>query len=569
MASVNDRSSSQKIGSDAPDPLLGRVIDGRFTLLQRIGRGGMGLVYRAQQAPLERAVALKILVGSGDPDREAEFQRRFFREAATAAKLRHPNTITIFDYGSDVVDGQRYFFITMELLEGITLSRALAQGPLSPVRAVNIALQVCRALREAHRAGVVHRDLKPGNVMLIRQDDADDSERDFVKVLDFGLAKTFHGAGQSERGLTRAGTFLGSPRYVAPEQIEGRAVDQRTDIYSFGCVLYRMLTGRVPFDGETPIEIMMRHLDTEPAPVDVPGVPLRLAQLVTDCLAKRPDQRPVAMDVVIARLKVVRAELGGGSGAFVSHSGEGDAVREGEPLELPPPTPPPIPSSLSTPPRAAAEGSSSSMRSLSPSLAPSLPPSLSSSLAPPPPAEEMVGGLTLDESTRPTSVLRVGTARRLVLALLGMVLAAAAIVVVVGWGLEAGWLPPLLEKARLGLGAKAPTAEAEPEPWARGNPVDDTPGRAKQVTLRITSTPKGAEVVEATEWGSRPVGTTPLSLSWKTAPDGPVRRFVLSAPGFAPAKAVAAPPPAEAKPPYIMDLHVELERERPRKKRRR
>ena len=269
--------------SGQSDPLLGRILDGKFTLLSVLGRGGMGVVYRAHQQSLERPVALKLMMASPPVDdgeeareeeeaRQQEYQRRFFLEAATAAKLKHPNTITVFDYGSTLVDGDKVFYITMELLDGITLSRLLArQGPLPPLRAINIALQMCRSLREAHVDGIVHRDLKPGNVMLVRHDahgdgdgdvdgDGDDDDGDFVKVLDFGLAKNRSAPGMPARQLTKAGTFLGSPRYVAPEQIEGRPVDGRADIYSFGCVFYRMLTGRVPFDGQQAVQVMLKHL---------------------------------------------------------------------------------------------------------------------------------------------------------------------------------------------------------------------------------------------------------------------------------------------------------------------
>lgn len=314
------------------DPYIGRVIDGRFTLLSRIGKGGMGVVYRAQQAPLGRSVALKLLVGTGESEREAEFQRRFFREAATSSKLKHPNTITVFDYGSGMLDESRVFWIAMELLEGQTLSRALAKGGLAPLRAVNIGLQICRSLREAHAHGIVHRDLKPGNVMLIRQEDADDNDADFVKVLDFGLAKTVQGP--LEPALTRAGTFLGSPRYVAPEQVEGRPVDARSDIYAFGCVLYRMLTGTVPFDGETAVEIMMKHLDGVPPPITDPAVPDELCELVLQCLEKKASHRPESMQELISRLKRVRQQLGYGN----IWEETSDVVGPSDPGDLLPPT---------------------------------------------------------------------------------------------------------------------------------------------------------------------------------------------------------------------------------------
>ena len=278
----------------------------------------MGLVYRAQQAPLDRTVALKLMLAATDPQREDEFQRRFFLEAATAAKLRHPNTITVFDYGTDTVDGQKVLFIAMEHLDGITLTRAIKKRALSPLRAVHIALQVCRSLREAHRAKVVHRDLKPSNIMLVRPDDDDDEgQADFVKVLDFGLAKTFHQTGASS-ALTRAGTFLGSPRYVSPEQIEGRPVDPRADIYSFGCVLYRMLAARVPFDGKNHVEIMMKHLSEPPPPLGVPEVPQALEQLVMHCLEKDARDRPQSLDRVIAQLKLIKGQLGGESSGLIS-----------------------------------------------------------------------------------------------------------------------------------------------------------------------------------------------------------------------------------------------------------
>jgi len=296
------------------DPYVGRVIDGRFTLQKRLGKGGMGMVYRAEQAPLGRQVAIKLMLDRGEPDREDEFQRRFFLEASTAAKLKHPNTITVFDYGSDVIDDERMYFIVMEYLEGRTLTKAIKkEGPFSPARAAHVAVQMARSLREAHRQDVVHRDLKPGNVMLLKHD-SDEGNVDFVKVLDFGLAKSFAGAGPA---LTQAGTFLGSPRYVSPEQIEGKQVDPRADIYSFGCVLYRMLTGRVPFTAKTPVDIMMQHLESAPPALDV-AVPAVLEDLVFDCLEKDRKHRPQTMDDVIDRLKQLKNELGESSFARLS-----------------------------------------------------------------------------------------------------------------------------------------------------------------------------------------------------------------------------------------------------------
>jgi serine/threonine-protein kinase len=312
------------------DSFIGRVIDRRFTVIAPLGRGGMGTVYRAKQSPLGRLVALKLLAGLTDPERIEEFHRRFFLEASTAAKLRHPNTITVFDYGSEEIDGEDVLFISMELVEGKTLTRALKSGPFHPRRAMNVMLQVAASLREAHESGIVHRDLKPGNVMLVERTEGDEHERDFVKVLDFGLAKTFEGADSAIR-LTRAGTFLGSPRYVSPEQIEGRPVDPRADIYSFGCVSYRMLCGHVPFDGEGAIDIMMKHLKEEPPllPDEVRAeAPPMLVDLVMECLGKEERDRPQDMAEVITRLKLAKAQAGGADGFWQLDDDREDTDRD-------------------------------------------------------------------------------------------------------------------------------------------------------------------------------------------------------------------------------------------------
>src|SRR5262245_24338867 len=183
----------------------------------------MGAVYKAEQAPLGRLVAIKVLSPKHEEDKDPEFRKRFFLEAATVAKLTHPNTVTVFDYGQS----EALYFIVMELLEGVTLKQAMrASGPMPPARAIHIAKQICRSLREAHRLGIIHRDMKPGNVMLLQQGD----ESDFAKVLDFGLVKDT--AAEEEEDLTQAGVFMGSPKYMSPEQIQGERVDARTDIYS-------------------------------------------------------------------------------------------------------------------------------------------------------------------------------------------------------------------------------------------------------------------------------------------------------------------------------------------------
>jgi serine/threonine-protein kinase len=287
-----------------PDPLIGRIINDRFTISALIARGGMGKVYRAEQAPLGRVCALKVLNPNYQGDKDPEFHKRFFLEASIASKLTHPNTVTIFDYGRTDDD---IYYMAMEYLEGVTLHRAIREaGHFPEDRAAHVARQVCRALREAHALGVIHRDLKPANVFLVRHGD----ETDFVKVLDFGLVKNVSGVGAEE--LTRTGLFMGSPKYMAPEQIRGEKVDARTDVYALGVILYQMLTGKVPFDRPNSVNILMAHVNEPPPPMRTmnPNIELSAAmeEIVARCLAKDPDARFRSMDDVLAALK----QVGGG-----------------------------------------------------------------------------------------------------------------------------------------------------------------------------------------------------------------------------------------------------------------
>lgn len=303
--------------SGAPDPLLGRVIAGRFTLTELIARGGMGKVYKAEQAPLGRLCAIKILNPNYNGDADPEFHRRFFREASITSRITHPNSVTIFDYGK--TDDEIYYMV-MEYLEGQTLHHALREVvTMHEERVGRIAQQICRALREAHTLDVIHRDLKPANIFLSRHGD----EEDFVKVLDFGLVK--HLSERPEEQLTQTGLFMGSPKYMAPEQIQGGHVDARTDVYSLGIMLYEMLAGKVPFERPTSVNILMAHVGEPPPPMREVNPNLVCSpifeELVMRCIAKDPNQRYTTMDQLLQAIKLAHGGAMTGQLAAVNVSG--------------------------------------------------------------------------------------------------------------------------------------------------------------------------------------------------------------------------------------------------------
>ena len=229
------------------DTLINTLFDGRYRIVRKLGSGGMADVYLAEDEELGRRVAIKIL-----NDRHANdesFVERFRREAKNAAGLSHPNIVSIYDRG----EAEGTYYIAMEYLDGRSLKElVVARGPLPIGDAIEFTRQVLGALRFAHRKGVVHRDIKPHNVMA----DADGR----LKVTDFGIAR----AGVSQ--MTEAGSIIGTAQYLSPEQARGAGVDQRSDLYSVGILLYEMLTGTVPFTGDSPVEIAMRHLSDTPRP---------------------------------------------------------------------------------------------------------------------------------------------------------------------------------------------------------------------------------------------------------------------------------------------------------------
>jgi serine/threonine protein kinase len=253
----------------------------------------MGVVYRAEHTLIGRPVALKLL--HPDLARNPQAVDRFFREARAANEIANPHIVEVTDFGRTDDDAN---FLVMEFLTGIGLSRVLEQqGALSPKRAVHIALQIAEGLSAAHQKGVIHRDLKPGNIQLIERN----GDSEFVKIMDFGIAKIT----ETNTNLTKTGMILGSPAYMSPEQASGKPVDHRTDIYAMGIILYEMLIGRPPFVGDSPTQILVAHVTQEPSPPRSLNaqVPEPLEQLVLHCLAKEASGRPETMAQVAERLK--------------------------------------------------------------------------------------------------------------------------------------------------------------------------------------------------------------------------------------------------------------------------
>jgi serine/threonine-protein kinase len=275
--------------------MTGRMIDGRYKVLSRLGAGGMADVFLAEDQQLGRKVALKLMHRrfSEDPG----FVERFRREAQAAAGLQHPNVVSVYDRGAY----DDTYYIAMEYLPGRSLKQLIRQeAPLDPVRAIDITLQILKAARFAHRRGVIHRDLKPHNVII--------DETDHAKVTDFGIAR----AGASD--MTETGSIMGTAQYLSPEQAQGLAVSPGSDLYSIGVILYELITGRVPFDAEAAVTIAIKHVsEAPPAPSSInPDIPPELEQVILWALNKNPTDRPTDADQFIAALEQVKALIESG-----------------------------------------------------------------------------------------------------------------------------------------------------------------------------------------------------------------------------------------------------------------
>jgi serine/threonine protein kinase len=282
------QADSTVAGNIAIDPLIGRTLDEKYRLVERLGTGGMGTVYRATHLLIDRPVAIKVLNPRFVEDEAA--QARFRREARAAGRLQHSNAVAVTDFGS-TSDG--FVYIVMELLEGRTLRDLLArEAPLDTARAVSIMLQISAAVAAAHEAGIIHRDLKPANIFIVQRKDAPP----FVKVLDFGIAKLAADTIDDDdpKTLTAVGVMIGTPKYMSPEQCDGGPLTPASDVYSLGIILYEMLTGTTPFTGTSPLAIALKHSTEDPRPPRewVVTIPPAIEALVLGALEKKPEDRP-------------------------------------------------------------------------------------------------------------------------------------------------------------------------------------------------------------------------------------------------------------------------------------
>ncbi len=282
---------------DLADPLVGKLFDGRYRIVRKLGEGGMGTVYAARQIDFERDVALKIL--KADYLRDENIKRRFMYEARTISNLRHPDAVRLFDFGQAPPQD---FYMVMELLEGESLADRLAYRFLTYGEALEIILPVCGVLGEAHIGDVIHRDLKPENIYLCKVN----GSAEFAKLLDFGIAKHL-----TDETMTKSGTLWGTPAYMSPEQAKGDRVGSAADVYAIGVILYELICGNLPFNATTQMGLAMKHISVPARPLSsIPGlnsVPPELDDLILRTLQKDPAVRPASMEELANELEHIRA----------------------------------------------------------------------------------------------------------------------------------------------------------------------------------------------------------------------------------------------------------------------
>lgn len=290
LASLDEDLRWQQTGSAATGTGGETRVGDRYRIGRELGRGAMGVVYTAHDLRLERDVALKRMA---DPAQDYQMSMRFKQEAKALARLNHPNIVQVYD----VISDQGFTWIAMELVKGRELGERIAdRGALDTGDILRLGNQLTSAMAYAHARGVIHRDFKPANVLI--------DEHGTAKIMDFGMARLAH-----QSGYTVSGTLIGSPAYMSPEQGEGRAADERSDIYALGMTLYEMATGSVPFEGDTLVSVLVQHATrTAPAPDSVnPAVPPALSELILHMIAKEPGDRPGSMDEVRTRLESIEA----------------------------------------------------------------------------------------------------------------------------------------------------------------------------------------------------------------------------------------------------------------------
>jgi serine/threonine protein kinase len=330
------------------DPMVGRTLEGRYTILAKLGAGSMGTVYRAKQHAMGREVAIKILRGDRAIDDSAK--ARFMREARANSLLASPNTVTVFDFGQSE-NGE--FYLAMELLEGESLGQRLTRvGRLPAPVVVDACRQALRSLGEAHAKGIIHRDLKPDNLFFARvltsatasTTGGDDTEAhdEIVKVLDFGIAKMIDASDPNPMSVveTQAGTVFGTPRYMSPEQAQGKPLDARSDLYSLAVILYQMLTGRPPFTDNDAVVVMARHIKSTPKrpneAVPEAMIPLELEDVIMRTLSKEPKDRPASAEILagelLAALEAQGAQTSGVRASITNAAG----IRVPESMRPPP-----------------------------------------------------------------------------------------------------------------------------------------------------------------------------------------------------------------------------------------
>ncbi|HUJ63360.1 MAG TPA: serine/threonine-protein kinase [Kofleriaceae bacterium] len=476
----------------ADDPLIDTTIAGRYHVDKKLGEGGMGSVYLATHNILEKQVALKVL--HGEFARKQDLVERFMQEAKAASRIRHENVIDISDFGATP---EGIVFFAMELLTGHDLhdeiARARLSGHLLPwSRTKRIFLQVCSALSAAHARGIVHRDLKPENVYLVEFL----GDPDFVKLLDFGIAKLTEVDGEGGRKLTKTGMLFGTPEYMSPEQARGEPVDHRVDIYAMGCILFQLVTGRVPFEADNFMGVLSLHL-TEAPPVIAPetfdhiGAPRALAGVIDRALAKDRAERWQTIDELAAAVREVS-----GDPPAAERSGRTRAASV------------PAPSATVTPARA----QSPTARQIT----------------------QWTGNVRVPEAADEPPPRRRGS--KLPIAIAAVVVAAGGVVAYVATrGGEPAPQPAGLASASAPQPAPPPPAPPPPPPHHTAPPPE--PALPAQVSIAFESTPPGATVTDVAT--GKPIGRTPTRVTVpgsKTA-----RRYTFHLHGFADATSELVP----------------------------